>query len=58
VDPNNYATCTSSSGWIDLADLNTFLSWVQNAGQADGAPAGTIFSPVGATATTTNGSQS
>jgi peptidoglycan/xylan/chitin deacetylase (PgdA/CDA1 family) len=58
LDPNNYATCTSSSGWIDLADLNTFLSWVQNAGQADGAPAGTIFSPVGATATTTNGSQS
>jgi peptidoglycan/xylan/chitin deacetylase (PgdA/CDA1 family) len=49
VDPNNYATCTSSSGWIDLADLNTFLSWVQNAGQADGAPAGTIFSPLGAT---------
>jgi peptidoglycan/xylan/chitin deacetylase (PgdA/CDA1 family) len=51
ADPNNYATCTSSSGWIDLADLNTFLTWVNNAGQPGGAPAGTVFSPVGATAT-------
>jgi peptidoglycan/xylan/chitin deacetylase (PgdA/CDA1 family) len=52
-DPNNYATCTSASGWVDLADLNTFLSWVQNAGQAAGAPAGTVFSPIGATAAST-----
>jgi hypothetical protein len=49
LDPANYATCTSSSGWIELADLNTFLSWVQNAGQAGGAPAGTVFSTIGAT---------
>jgi hypothetical protein len=28
LDPNHYATCTSSSGWIDLGDLNTFLSWI------------------------------
>ena len=37
ADPNNYSTCTASSGWIDLADLNTFLSWVKNAGQPGGA---------------------
>ena len=50
LDPSNYSTCTSSGGWIDLADLNTFLSWVQNAGQAGGAPAATGFSTMGATA--------
>ncbi len=51
LDPANYSTCTAASGWVDLADLNTFLSWVQNAGQSGGAPAGTVFSPIGATAT-------
>jgi peptidoglycan/xylan/chitin deacetylase (PgdA/CDA1 family) len=51
LDPNNYTTCTSASGWIDLTDLNAFLSWVQNAGQAGGAPAGTGLSPIGATGT-------
>jgi peptidoglycan/xylan/chitin deacetylase (PgdA/CDA1 family) len=51
LDPSHYATCTSSSGWIDLSDLNSFLSWVRNAGQPGGAPAGTVFSPIGATAT-------
>ena len=51
LDPNHYATCTSSSGWIDLSDLTSFLSWVHNAGQPGGAPAGTVFSPIGATAT-------
>jgi peptidoglycan/xylan/chitin deacetylase (PgdA/CDA1 family) len=49
ADPNNYSTCTASSGWIDLADLNTFLSWVQNAGQPGGAPAGTTFGTMGGT---------
>lgn len=49
-DPANYTTCTASSGWIDLADLNTFLSWVQNAGQSGGAPAGTAFGTMGGTA--------
>ncbi len=51
ADPNNYSTCTASSGWIDLADLNTFLSWVQNAGQSGGAPAATTFGTMGATVT-------
>src|SRR5258706_5103034 len=50
LDPNNYSTCTASSGWIDLGDLNTFLSWVQGAGQSGGARAGTAFSTVQATA--------
>jgi polysaccharide deacetylase/chitobiase/beta-hexosaminidase-like protein len=50
LDPNNYATCTASSGWIELADLNSILSWVQNAGQPGGAPASATFSPIGATA--------
>jgi len=50
ADPSNYATCTASSGWIDLGDLNTFLSWVKNAGQAGGAPAGVTFGTMGATA--------
>jgi peptidoglycan/xylan/chitin deacetylase (PgdA/CDA1 family) len=49
ADPGNYSTCTAAAGWIDLGDLNTFLSWVQNAGQAGGAPAGTAFGTVGAT---------
>jgi peptidoglycan/xylan/chitin deacetylase (PgdA/CDA1 family) len=51
-DPSNYATCTASSGWIDLADLNTFLTWVQNAGQSGGAPAGTAFNTMQGTALT------
>jgi peptidoglycan/xylan/chitin deacetylase (PgdA/CDA1 family) len=51
LDPNSYASCTSSSGWIELSDLTSFLSWVSNAGQPGGAPAGTVFSPIGATAT-------
>ena len=50
-DPSNYATCTASSGWIDLGDLNTFLSWVQSAGQSGGAPAGTAFSTMAGAAT-------
>ena len=50
-DPANYASCTASSGWIELADLNTFLTWVQNAGQSGGAPAGAAFSTMAAAAT-------
>jgi peptidoglycan/xylan/chitin deacetylase (PgdA/CDA1 family) len=50
LDPSNYTTCTTSSGWIDLGDLNTFLSWVQNAGQSGGAPAGAVFQTMGGTA--------
>lgn len=51
ADPSNYSTCTASSGWIDLGDLNTFLSWVKNAGQSGGAPAATAFGTMGGTAT-------
>jgi len=51
ADPSNYSTCTASSGWIDLGDLNTFLTWVQNAGQSGGAPVGAVFKTMGATAT-------
>jgi peptidoglycan/xylan/chitin deacetylase (PgdA/CDA1 family) len=50
-DPSNYSTCTASSGWIDLADLNTFLSWVQNGGQSGGAPAGAVSNTMEGTAT-------
>ncbi|MFZ0180972.1 MAG: chitobiase/beta-hexosaminidase C-terminal domain-containing protein [Candidatus Dormiibacterota bacterium] len=51
LDPGNYATCTSVAGWIDLGDLNTFLTWVQNSGQSGGAPAGSVFEPIHPTAT-------
>jgi peptidoglycan/xylan/chitin deacetylase (PgdA/CDA1 family) len=50
LDPANYSSCTAAAGWIDLGDLQTFLSWVRNAGQAGGAPAGTVFQTMGATA--------
>ena len=49
-DPNNYTTCTASSGWIDLADLNSYLSWLQAAGQQGGAPSGTVIKTVASTA--------
>ena len=48
-DPTNYSTCTASSGWIELADLNSFLDWIQAAGQANGAPAGTTIQTTAAT---------
>jgi peptidoglycan/xylan/chitin deacetylase (PgdA/CDA1 family) len=51
LDPTNYSTCTSSSGWVELADLNSFLSWLQAAGQSGGAPVGTMIQTVGAAAT-------
>jgi peptidoglycan/xylan/chitin deacetylase (PgdA/CDA1 family) len=50
LDQSNYSACTSSAGWIDLGDLQAFISWVQNAGQTGGAPAGTMFQTMGATA--------
>jgi peptidoglycan/xylan/chitin deacetylase (PgdA/CDA1 family) len=50
LDPSNYANCTASAGWIDLGDLQTFISWVQDAGQSGDAPAGTVFQTMGATA--------
>ncbi|MCU1657214.1 MAG: Alkaline phosphatase [Pseudonocardiales bacterium] len=45
-DAGNYAACTVSAGWIELADLNSFLDWIQNAGQAGGAPAGAALNTV------------
>ena len=50
LDQANYSSCSSSGGWIDLGDLQTFISWVQNAGQSGGAPSGTVFQAMGATA--------
>ena len=46
LDPNNYTACSISAGWIELADLNTFLDWMANAGQTGGAPAGAALSTV------------
>ena len=48
-DPANYNTCTTSAGWIELADLNSFLAWMGNAGQS-GSTAGAALSTVGAAA--------
>jgi len=50
LDPSNYSSCTAGAGWVDLGDLQTFISWVQNAGQSGGAPAGTVFQTMAATA--------
>ena len=47
LDPTNYTACSASSGHIELADLNLFLDWMANAGQAGGAPAGATLSTVG-----------
>ncbi len=46
LDPNNYSTCSTSSGHIELSDLNSFLDWMANAGQSGGAPAGATLSTV------------
>jgi peptidoglycan/xylan/chitin deacetylase (PgdA/CDA1 family) len=45
-DPGSYAGCSTSAGWIELADLNAFLDWIQNAGQTGGAPAGAVVDTV------------
>ena len=50
LDPDNYASCKTGA-WIELADLNAFLDWVQAAGQPNGAPAGTTIATVGAVLT-------
>jgi peptidoglycan/xylan/chitin deacetylase (PgdA/CDA1 family) len=51
LDPTNYTTCTASSGWIELADLNTFLDWMASAGLSGGAPAGAALTTVRAAVT-------
>jgi peptidoglycan/xylan/chitin deacetylase (PgdA/CDA1 family) len=50
LDKANYSSCTSSAGWVDLGDLQTFISWVQNASHSGSAPAGTVFQTMEATA--------
>ena len=46
LDASNYSSCLAASGHVELADLVSFLDWVQNAGQAGGAPAGTSLQTV------------
>jgi len=46
LDPNSYTACSASAGWVELADLNTFLDWMANAGQTGGGPAGAALSTV------------
>ena len=41
-----YASCMSSYHPIDDAVLGSFLDWLKNAGQAGGAPAGTVVKTV------------
>jgi peptidoglycan/xylan/chitin deacetylase (PgdA/CDA1 family) len=46
ADAANYTACTATAGWIELADLNSFLDWMGNAGQSGGAPNGAALSTV------------
>jgi peptidoglycan/xylan/chitin deacetylase (PgdA/CDA1 family) len=50
LDKANYRSCTATAGWIDLGDLQDFISWVQNAGHSGSAPPGTVFRTMEATA--------
>jgi peptidoglycan/xylan/chitin deacetylase (PgdA/CDA1 family) len=43
-DPNNYTSCVGSSRPVELSALTGFLSWMANAGQTGGAPAGATLS--------------
>jgi peptidoglycan/xylan/chitin deacetylase (PgdA/CDA1 family) len=46
-DPNNYSSCTSDTASpIELDTFTAFLTWLQNAGQPGGAPAGTVVKTV------------
>jgi peptidoglycan/xylan/chitin deacetylase (PgdA/CDA1 family) len=58
LDPTTYSTCTTAAGFIELADLNAFLDWIQNAGQTGGAPAGTTIDTVRNVVTATDTSAS
>jgi peptidoglycan/xylan/chitin deacetylase (PgdA/CDA1 family) len=51
LEPSNYAPCTGTSGWVELADLNAFLDWMGSAGQTGSAPAGTALGTVRGVAT-------
>ena len=46
LDPDNYSFCINDWGPIELTTLNTFLDWLQNAGQTGGAPARTVVQTV------------
>jgi peptidoglycan/xylan/chitin deacetylase (PgdA/CDA1 family) len=50
LDKANYRSCTSAAGWVDLGDLQSFISWGQKAGLSGSAPAGTVFRTMEATA--------
>ena len=54
LDKANYRGCTSSGGWVELGDLQAFISWVQNAGHSGSAPAGTVFQTMEVTAKATD----
>jgi peptidoglycan/xylan/chitin deacetylase (PgdA/CDA1 family) len=45
-DPDNYASCVADYGYTQLDTLNALLDWLGNAGQAGGAPAGTVVKTV------------
>jgi peptidoglycan/xylan/chitin deacetylase (PgdA/CDA1 family) len=47
LDPSNYQACTSSWGSVELADLQSFISWMQDAGQSGSAPTDAQFQTVG-----------
>ena len=49
-DAADYSACTASWGYIELADLQSFVSWMQAAGTT-GAPSGAVFQTMGRTAT-------
>jgi peptidoglycan/xylan/chitin deacetylase (PgdA/CDA1 family) len=48
LDPSNYSSCTTSAGWVELADLQSFISWMQNSGLSGGGPAGAQLKTVAA----------
>jgi peptidoglycan/xylan/chitin deacetylase (PgdA/CDA1 family) len=46
-DPANYSSCISDAASpTELDTFNAFLTWLQNAGQPGGAPAGTVVKTV------------
>ena len=46
LDPDNYTSCISDYGPIELDTLNAFLDWLGTAGQSGGAPARTMVQTV------------
>ena len=56
LDAANYTSCSAASGHVELADLNAFLDWMANAGQAGGAPASASLSKFSAVVGSVDGS--